>query len=244
MGKLFTRRRTAAIVLIIAILLVAAGALFRISKALCWQLIGQPLCHVDTREKLVALTFDDGPTPDGVSYLLDQLKRHDAHATFFLIGGAVAEQPGQVRRLLAAGQEVGNHSYSHDRMWGFFPGAYEQEIRRTDALLRAEGATPTLFRPPYGKKLTGLPIAVARTGYRTVMWDIADPDEASDARAYAGRVLAQVRPGSIVLIHAMYGTRRIARAALPLILAGLDQRGYRAVTVSELLRHASPGAPQ
>ncbi|MEO7389900.1 MAG: polysaccharide deacetylase family protein [Sphingomonas sp.] len=228
--------------MVVAALLVAAGVLLRVSKALCWQLIGQPICHVDTRDRLVALTFDDGPTRDGVTYLLGQLKAHNAHATFFLIGGAVAEQPGEVRRIIAAGQEVGNHSYSHDRMWGFFPGAYEAEIRRADALLRAEGATPTLFRPPYGKKLTGLPIAVECTGHRTVMWDIADPDEAKDARAYADRVLAQVRPGSIILIHAMYSSRTIARAAVPLILDGLAQRGYRAVTVSELLRHAASGA--
>jgi peptidoglycan/xylan/chitin deacetylase (PgdA/CDA1 family) len=241
MRRLFTRHRLIAIALVLAAALAIVSILFRISKALCWQLIGQPICHVDTREKLVALTFDDGPTRDGVAYLLGQLKAHDAHATFFLIGGAVAEQPGEVRRIVAAGQEVGNHSYSHDRMWGLFPGAYETEIRRTDALLRAEGATPTLFRPPYGKKLTGLPIAVARTGYRTVMWDIADPDDAENARAYADRVLAQVRPGSIILIHAMYSSRAVARAAVPLILAGLDQRGYRAVSVTELLRHASAG---
>jgi peptidoglycan/xylan/chitin deacetylase (PgdA/CDA1 family) len=242
MRQLFTRRRLIVIAFVLAAALAIAATLFMVSKALCWQLVGQPICHVDTREKLVALTFDDGPTRDGVTYLLGQLKAHDAHATFFLIGGAVAEQPGEVRRIIAAGQEVGNHSYSHDRMWGFFPSPYETEIRRTDTLLRAEGATPTLFRPPYGKKLTGLPIAVERTGYRTVMWDIADPDEAKDARAYADRVLAQVRPGSIILIHAMYSSRAVARAAVPLILDGLAQRGYRAVTVSELLGHASPGA--
>ena len=141
----------------------------------------------------------------------------------------------------SAGQEVGNHSYSHSRMWGLFPAPYVDEIRRTDALLRAQGAAPVLFRPPYGKKLTGLPLAVERTGYRMVTWDIADPDEARDATAYANRVLTQVRPGSIILIHAMYSSRRIAREALPLILAGLRQRGYRAVSVSELLRHRMQG---
>jgi peptidoglycan/xylan/chitin deacetylase (PgdA/CDA1 family) len=126
-------------------------------------------------------------------------------------------------------------------MWGFFPGGYVEEIRKTDTLLRGEGARPTLFRPPFGKKLTGLPIAVEQTGYRMVTWDIADPDSAHDPRAYADRVLGQVKPGSIILVHAMYQSRGTARDALPLILAGLRERGYRAVSVGELLHHGAPG---
>lgn len=238
---MLSRRGAIAAAVLAVILIVLAVAAFRVSKALCFQLVGQPICHVETSEELVGLTFDDGPTPEGVTLILDALRRYDAHATFFLIGGEVEKHPEEVRRLLAAGQEVGNHSYAHTRMWGLFPGPYVEDIRRTDALLRAQGAAPVFFRPPYGKKLTGLPIAVERTGYRMVTWDIADPDEARDARGYADRVLAQVRPGSIILIHAMYSSRRIARAALPLILAGLQQRGYHAVSVGELLRHRAQG---
>jgi len=238
---ILSRRGAIAAAVTLALLLLVAIAAFAVSRALCFQLIGRPICHVDTSEKLVALTFDDGPTPEGVTIILDALRPYDAHATFFLIGGEVEKRPGEVRRLLAAGQEVGNHSYSHKRMWGLFAGPYVEEIRRTDTLLRAQGAAPVLFRPPYGKKLTGLPLAVEQTGYRMVTWDIADPDEAKNARSYADRVLAQVRPGSIILIHAMYASRRIAREALPLILAGLRDRGYRAVSVGELLRHGGPG---
>lgn len=227
--------------MVILLLLVLGFAALRVSKALCFQLIGHPICHVDTQEKLVALTFDDGPTPDGDTLILDALHRYDAHATFFLIGSEVEKRPAEVRRLLTAGQEVGNHSYSHQRMWGLFAGSYIEEIRRTDALLRAQGAAPVFFRPPYGKKLIGLPIAVEQTGYRMVTWDIADPDGAESARGYADRILAQVRPGSIILVHAMYPSRRIGREALPLILAGLRDRGYRAVSVGELLRYGAPG---
>ena len=236
-----TRRRAIVAGLATMIVIIVAVGLYRVSRSLCFQLIGTPICHVGTREKLVALTFDDGPNPDGVTYILNTLKPYDAHATFFLIGGEIVAHPGEVRRLLAAGQEVGNHSYSHNRMWGLFPGGYVDEIRKTDALLRGEGAHPTFFRPPYGKKLTGLPIAVERTSYRMVTWDVADPDDARDPRGYADRVLAQVKPGSIILIHAMYRSRGIARGALPLILAGLRERGYRAVSVGELLHHGAPG---
>lgn len=226
------RWRIAAAVVCIVVLLILG--LFEISRARCYQLIGTPVCHVATDRKIVALTFDDGPTPDGVAALVPILKRYDAQATFFLIGRDIAQHPGLVRRLLASGNEVGNHSYTHQRMWGFLPGAYESEIRRTDLLLRGEGASPLFFRPPYGKKLTGLPIAVSRTGYRMITWDIEDPDDAPDAASYARRVVAQVRPGSIILMHPMY-RNRIARDAVPLILTGLIARGYRVVTVGTLL---------
>jgi peptidoglycan/xylan/chitin deacetylase (PgdA/CDA1 family) len=224
---------------VLLFVLLAAAALFQISRAACFQLIGTPLCKVETSEKLIALTFDDGPTDLGVQAVLPVLQRYGAHATFFLIGQEIEAHPGLGRRLVAAGHELGNHSYSHKRMWGLFPGHYEDEIRRTDALLRGEGAAnPHFFRPPNGKKLTGLPIAVERTGYRTVTWDHEDPMTAADPRTFADKTLARVQPGSIVVMHVMYSGGQVQRDALPLILEGLKARGYRAVTVSELLAHA------
>jgi peptidoglycan/xylan/chitin deacetylase (PgdA/CDA1 family) len=235
-----TRRRIAIAAASLATLLAALFALFEISKAPCWQLIGTPLCKVDTQEKLIALTFDDGPTQLGLDSVLPILDRYQAHATFFLIGQEIENHPGQAQRIVAAGDELGNHSFYHQRMWGLFPGTYEAEIRRTDALLRAAGeAHPRFFRPPNGKKLTGLPIAVARAGYQTVTWDAEDPMTAASPKAFADGVMARVRPGSIVVMHVMYAPGQVQRDALPLILEGLKARGYRAVTVSELLRHAT-----
>lgn len=233
-----TRRRVTIAAIAVALILAALFTLFEISKAPCWQLIGTPLCKVDTREKLIALTFDDGPTPLGLDSVLPVLARYQAHATFFLVGQEMENHPGQARRIVAAGDELGNHSFYHQRMIGLFPGSYEAEIRRTDALLRAAGeAHPLFFRPPNGKKLTGLPIAVERAGYRTVTWDAEDPMTAASPRAFADGVMARVRPGSIVVMHVMYAPGQVQRDALPLILEGLKARGFRAVTVSELLRH-------
>ena len=238
MTRFVTRRRAIIAAAITAALLVLLYATFEISKAACWQLIGTPLCKVETDEKLIALTFDDGPTPLGVDAVLPVLERYGAHGTFFLVGQQMEWHPDQARRLVAGGHELGNHSFYHQRMWGLFPGAYEAEIRRTDALLRAAGeAHPIFFRPPNGKKLTGLPIAVQRAGYRTVTWDHEDPMTAADARTFADMTLARIRPGSIVVMHIMYGPGQVQRDALPLILEGLKARGYRAVTVGELLRH-------
>lgn len=227
-------------ILLILVAVVVLGG-FLTSRARCWQWVGTPVCRVETSEKIVALTFDDGPTAEGVDYFLQTLTSEGTKATFFLTGAGLAANPGQARRLVAAGYQIANHSYRHERMWGLFPDAYERDIRDTDALLRREGGDAALlFRPPYGKKLTGLPIALARTGHRTIMWDIEDP-ETSDPKAFSDQVLEQVRPGSIILIHAMYRRRDTARRALPLILTGLKDRGYRAVTMSELLRLEQPG---
>jgi peptidoglycan/xylan/chitin deacetylase (PgdA/CDA1 family) len=235
-----TRRRIIIAGIVLALILAALFALYKISKAPCWQLIGTPLCKVETSEKLIALTFDDGPTPLGLDSVLPVLARYQAHATFFVVGQEMEWHPGQAQRVVAAGDELGNHSFYHQRMIGLFPGTYEAEIRRTDALLRAAGeAHPRFFRPPNGKKLTGLPIAVARAGYQTVTWDSEDPMTAASPRAFADGVMARVRPGSIVVMHVMYGTGQVQRDALPLILEGLKARGYRAVTVGELLRHAT-----
>ena len=232
-------RRLAAIsAATLALLLLTGFGLFRISKARCFSLTGEAICRVETNEQLIALTFDDGPTPEGVGWASGVLRHYGGHGTFFLIGGAIEGEAPLVRRLLAEGHEVGNHSYSHVRMVLHASAFYDSEIERTDALLRAAGVpAPDLFRPPYGKKLIGLPRALQRHHYRMIMWNVEDPPEARTAEDYAAAVVRQARPGSIVLMHIMYPANRVAREALPLIVRDLRAQGYRLVTVSELLRH-------
>lgn len=230
------RRKSRAWALVIA-LIVAVPVLYvglhKVSKARCFALVGDVVCHAGVSEKLVALTFDDGPTEEGVDAVLPILDRYDAKGTFFLIGERV--EASLVRRIVAAGHEIGNHSFNHHRMVYRSSSFYDSEIRRTDAVLAAAGAPiPTLFRPPFGKKLFGLPLAVQRSGKRMVMWDSGDPPD-RDPKIYAEKVLSQVGPGSIILTHPMYSGNATERAALPLILNGLARRGFRMVTVSALL---------
>jgi peptidoglycan/xylan/chitin deacetylase (PgdA/CDA1 family) len=223
--------------LLLALLL--GAALFRVSRARCFTLVGSVTCRVETTKPMVALTFDDGPDDAGVEAALAALGKHRVSATFFLIGATAAKRPELVRRLVAAGQEIGNHSWSHARMVLKSAAFYDAEIGRTDAALRAAGAPPPrLFRPPYGKKLIGLPLAVRRHGYRMVTWDVEDPqDGRGDARSYAAHIVRSARPGSIILMHLMYGNRR-AREALPLVLDGLERRGLAVVPVGRLLKEA------
>ena len=230
------RRTKVALSATLLIALLTMGGLWRVSKARCFQLVGEVTCRVQTDQRVVALSFDDGPTPEGVNVVLAQLERFDARATFFLIGREMERHPGQAERLLAAGQELGNHSWSHQRNIGHLPSFYRAEVRRTDLALRAAGAQPRLFRPPFGKRLVGLPLAVEEAGYRMVTWDVEDqPERFTDPRAYADDILARVQPGSIILMHPMYHHAQTARDALPLVLEGLAERGYAVVSVSELL---------
>lgn len=216
-----------------------AFGLYQASRSRCFVLTGEVTCRVQTTAPLVALTFDDGPTQAGLDAVLPVLERHGAHATFFLIGSDAQAHPELVRRLAAAGHEIGNHSYSHVRMVGHGAAFYDAEIERTQAALKAAGVDARLFRPPFGKKLIGLPQAVERHGLKMITWDVEDP-ATGDPRAFADAVVREAHPGAIILIHPMYSANGTARAALPLILDGLAAKGLRPVTVGELLAHASP----
>ena len=246
-GRLLMRRRR--LLLGGGLALAGVAALFvglnAISKAPCFQLIGDLTCRVETSAKRVALSFDDGPTPQGVAAVLPVLDRFDAKATFFLIGQDLEHHPEAARAILAAGHELGNHTFSHARNVGRSRVFYRSEIEETERLLEAVGSNSGLFRPPYGRKLVGLPLEIERAGLRTVTWDVEDRAESfPDPADYALDIVGRVSPGSIILIHPMYRSNATARAALPLILAQLRDRGYEVVTVSELLDHTPERAAQ
>lgn len=218
----------------LVLVVIAAYGVYALSRSRCFVLGGGSVCRVDTAAPLVALTFDDGPTELGLDAVLPVLRRYNAKATFFLVGRAVEADPALARRLIAAGHEIGNHSYSHKRMVFRSAAFYDGEIERTQALLADSGSSPRLFRPPNGKKLLGLPLAVRRHGLKMVLWDIEDPTTA-DPHAFAEAVVAQARPGSIILIHPMYPANETGRQALPAILEGLQAKGLKVASVSELL---------
>jgi peptidoglycan-N-acetylglucosamine deacetylase len=174
------------------------------------------------------------------------LRTHGAHATFFLTGRELAESPEAGAKLVAAGHELGNHSYSHPHFFLLAPSRIREEVERTDSLLRAAGQRGTIyFRPPFGLKLVGLPRYLAATGRTTVMWSI-EPDSYRDvAESPAGivrHVLDRVHPGSIIILHPWYPTRRTSRQAIGPLVDSLHARGYRVETVGALL--AAPRAGQ
>jgi peptidoglycan-N-acetylglucosamine deacetylase len=233
------RARTWTIVVASVLIVALAGAftLFEISKSRTFQFFGTLVNRVETGEKIVALTLDDGPDPAGAHAILDTLRSRQVPATFFLIGRDIAAHPDLAHDIAAAGHEIGNHSFSHDRMIGVTPAWVADEVEATDALIRTTGYTgEILFRPPNGKKLFALPHYLADHHRTTITWDVEPDSEGNpDAATIERTTVDQVRPGSIILLHAMYGSREPTRQALGPILDRLKQRGYRFVTVSQLL---------
>ena len=241
-------RRPLALVLRVALAALAAALLiafsaWKLSNATTVQLFGGIVPRVETSGRLVAVTFDDGPTARFTGEVLDILREEDVRATFFVTGKGLARNPEAGRLIVEAGHELGNHSFTHSRMILKPYAAIRGEIEETDRLIRAAGYEGDIhFRAPFGKKLVMLPYYLWRTGRRNIAWDVAPEGYAGTAAGAGGLVevaLREARPGSIILLHVMAASRETSREALPEIIRGLREQGYRFVTVSELLA-ASP----
>ncbi|WP_280299958.1 polysaccharide deacetylase family protein [Nocardia neocaledoniensis] len=222
---------------LVTVLAVAAG-LYVLMNSRTYQLAGRLVDRVATDEKLVALTFDDGPT-DRTPEILRTLAELRVTGTFYLIGDNLAAHPDYGAAIAAAGHEIGNHSYTHRRMVLISGDTAREEVERTDAEIRRTGYQGEItFRPPYGKKLWSLPRYLSEHDRTTVTWDV-EPDSAGGASrdAIVADTLAQTRPGSIVLLHVMHGGESLA--ALPAVVAGLRAQGYQFTTVSDLLKRTN-----
>ncbi len=194
--------------------------------------------RIDTNA--VALTFDDGPSPD-TEGILDVLAEHHLSATFFMVGREVESFPGIAQRVLAEGHEVGNHSYSHP-LYLFQRGSKTRyQVKRAQAVIAdAIGVRPTLARPPFGVRTPAYFGATRALGLRTVQWDVAGFDwKRRSPSQIADNVLRKVRPGSIILLHdgdsAGKQDRKNTVAALPLIIKGLKHRDLQIAPLSQLL---------
>jgi peptidoglycan-N-acetylglucosamine deacetylase len=222
-----------------AVALLALTSLRQLARSRTFQLFGTLVAEARPRERIVALTLDDGPVAAVVDSLVEVLRAHGAHATFFVTGGELAAAPAAGAKLVAAGNELGNHTYTHRRMVLVAPGRIRDEVERTDSLIRAAGQRgPIWFRPPFAYKLVGLPRYLASTGRTTVMWSI-EPDSYRDIAATSAgivrHVLDRVRPGSIILLHPWYPSRRTSREAIGPLVDSLHARGFRVETVGTLL---------
>ncbi|MGB3483420.1 MAG: polysaccharide deacetylase family protein [Mycobacterium sp.] len=228
----------------LVVLLAATFAGYALSKSRTFQLAGEIVNRVDTTDKVVALTFDDGPT-EWTPAVLDTLAAADIPATFYLNGTDLDRHPDQGAAIARAGHEIGNHTYTHRRMMFVSGETVADEIERTDeAITRTGYRGPVTFRPPYGKKLWALPHYLSEHGRTTVTWDL-EPDSAGNptTNQIVQETVETVRPGSIILLHVMLESRAASRAAVPQIIDRLQSEGYRFVTVSELLALRTVGAP-
>ena len=193
-----------------------------------------------TGNKVIALTFDDGPGPH-TAQLLDILDQHGAKATFFLIGSKVSSQANVVRSIHARGHQLGNHSWSHPELPKLPVDQIAGEIDRTnDVIKQATGVTPAILRPPYGA-VNGLVLEQLRLrGMSSILWSVDTRDWADrNSDIVCSRAVTGARPGAVILMHDIHQT---SVGAVPCILSALKQQGYSFVTVQGLLGNTTPGA--
>ena len=189
----------------------------------------------------VALTFDDGPNPPYTGQILGILARYQVPATFFCVGLQASAHPADVARMAAAGHGLGNHTWSHPFLPDLTRAQLAEQLDRTDeAVSRAAGGRePGLFRPPYGSRSPDVLRWLGERGSTIVLWDVDPSDWARPGAAViAGRVLTQTRPGTIILMHDGGGDRSQTVAALPLVIEGLLDRGFRFTRADALLAAA------
>ncbi|MFI4967118.1 MAG: polysaccharide deacetylase family protein [Gammaproteobacteria bacterium] len=200
------------------------------------------ISHGPRGSRQVALSFDDGPDAAVTPLLLDELKRHGARASFFVIGQSLAQHPELGRRIVAEGHVIANHSWQHSYMQNFHLRRWQQEeLKRCEIGIEAITGRPSLrlYRPPVGMKTADQARAAIDLGLRVVAWSVHSRDTVSpDPTAISRRVLRKVRGGDIILLHdgdRMPGRRKTCPEALRLILIGLREKGLDCVTLTELL---------
>ena len=196
--------------------------------------------------KRITLTFDDGPTGQFTEQVLDILREHHVPATFFVCGKNVEAHPNLLRRIVAEGHEVGNHTYSHPYFFFKSRRRMAEEIDRTQAIIeKVVGFRPNIFRPPYGARWFGLVPTLVRRSMHLIQWSATGYDWKKDAAGITQTALRELKPGAIILLHDGRETRPASEtdrspttAALPSLIAGARQAGYTFAPLKEFLPSA------
>jgi peptidoglycan-N-acetylglucosamine deacetylase len=199
--------------------------------------------QVRVDQPYIAMTFDDGPSAENTPRLLEMLKQRNIKATFFLIGQNAAANPDLVRRILADGNEVGNHSWTHPQLSKLSDDRVTAEITKTqDAIKDASGYSPTLLRPPYGAITPRQREWIENQfGLNVILWSVDPFDwKRPGASVITQRILSQARPGSIILSHDIH---KQTVDAMPATLDGLIAKGFKFATVSQLIAMNKPKPP-
>jgi peptidoglycan/xylan/chitin deacetylase (PgdA/CDA1 family) len=199
-------------------------------------------CHVDG--PYIAMTFDDGPHATNTPRLLDMLKQRGIKATFFVVGQCAAEYPDIMKRIVAEGHEIASHSWSHPLLSKMGEGSVTDQLQRThDVIIQTTGVTPKVFRPPYGGFTQNqMAWANRKWDYKVILWDVDPLDwKVRNADAVKSKILAGAVNGSIILAHDIHKT---TVDAMPETFDGLTARGFKFVTVSELIAMDKPMPPK
>ncbi len=188
---------------------------------------------IDTTEKEIYLTFDDGPTPEITEWTLDVLAKYNAKATFFCIGANVEKHPDIFKKIIQSGHVIGNHTQDHLKGWKTSKTAYLNNIAQAQKVLNAqiqnsEFRILNLFRPPYGKITPKQGKALMALGYNIVMWDVLsfDWDKTVTPEECFNNVISKVKNGSIIVFHDSVKASKNMQYALPKVLEYYTGKGY------------------
>lgn len=183
--------------------------------------------------KTLYLTFDDGPIPQVTPWVLDELKRFGAKATFFCIGKNIKKNPDIFQRIITEGHSIGNHTYNHLNGWKSTSSSYYKNVMKAQQEIKKNsseklGAKNGFFRPPYGRVKSSQARILKKNGFRVVMWDILSMDfdkKISPQKCFLN-VTRNARPGSIIVFHDSIKAKKNMMATLPAVLEHFSKLGY------------------
>lgn len=193
-------------------------------------------CKEETREKLMALTFDDGPDEKNTKVILDILKKTESTATFFCIGRNIPGNESILKRIQTEGHTIGNHSYAHAFLFDLFPKKkMQKDLEKMDNLVfQILGKRPKLFRPPYGVTNPAVRDVILRGNYFPVGWSVRSMDTvAKEKSKFLDKIFRSFEPGAVLLFH---DTSSITLQSLEEVILAGQQKGFRFVSVDRLFQ--------
>jgi peptidoglycan-N-acetylglucosamine deacetylase len=193
--------------------------------------------HLQSHQKIIALTFDDGPDPYNTPKLLDVLRKGSVKATFFVLGKRANKYPTLLKRIAREGHEIGNHGYSHRQFRKLTPRELSWEIRNTDhIIIKSVGKKPHSFRSPYGEVTSAIENVASQVGYNFIEWSIdpRDWEKGQTAQRIQRAVESHLHTGGIVLLHDGGGNRQETVKAVRALIRELKKKGYVFATITEL----------
>lgn len=193
------------------------------------------MCSAKTNEKIVAITFDDGPDAVHTSQILNILQEHCVPATFFCIGSRIAGKEAVLKQIHQQGHTIGNHSFSHHFWFDLFSSAkmLDDILQANQSIRQAIGLTPLLFRPPYGVINPNLKSAIIKGGFVPIGWSVRSMDTViKNPQKLLNKVKKQLNPGAVFLFH---DTSAATISALPLFIEQVKAQGYEIVRLDKML---------
>ncbi len=184
---------------------------------------------IPNAENKIYLSFDDGPTPEITNWVLDQLQKHNATATFFCLGKNIEDEPQLFKKIIERKHAIGNHTYNHLNGWKTTTKEYLKNVKHCAKTFSKFGLKTNLFRPPYGKMNTAQLDKLKRQGYKIIMWDVlsADFDTTISKEKCLKNVISNIKPGSIIIFHDSVKAFQNLKYTLPKVLEFIDQKNYQ-----------------